>query len=190
MGGLARCLIHMARLYAPQARVGLHGSPWGTGRDVVSNRDQGLDVVAEAHALGDFLVGMGAGEGDFLAVDVSDRDAGYDEVVNHQDTWWDATNATLPHFAQALAWSKALSERVGLPVIWWQVPVGHSGLDDTRQRYRDNRVDYLLTHLQEVAQARVAGLLFGAGTGENTTPDTDDGNLVNRVRAASPPACQ
>ncbi len=184
MTGFARCLIKMVRKYAPNAKVGLHASPWGTSMDVVANANLSLDVKAEAEQLADFLAGLGAQDGDYIVADVSDRDAGWDQM-NGDDTWWDKTNATLPNFSQAFAWSKALAERLGMPVLWWQIPVGNEGLNDTYQKYRDNRVDYLLTHMDEVQAAHITGLFFGGGMSENTTPETDGGNLVNRVKASA-----
>ncbi len=188
MTGFARCLIKMVRKYAPNAKVGLHGSAWGTSMDVVNNVNPSLDLVAEANELADFLGDLGAEDGDYLVVDVSDRDAGWDQM-NGDDSWWDKTNATLPNFTQAFAWSKALAERLGKPVLWWQIPVGNEALDDTYQKYRDNRVDYLLTHMSEVQAAHIAGLFFGGGLGANTTPETDGGNLVAKVKSAAYPAC-
>lgn len=188
MTGFTRCLIKMVRKYAPNAKVGLHASAWGTNMDVVNNTNPSLDIDAEAQKLSDFLGDLGAGDGDYLVVDVSDRDAGWDEK-NGDDSWWDKTNATLPNFTQAFAWSKALAEHAQLPVIWWQIPVGNEALPNTNQKYRDNRVDYLLTHMGEVQAAHIAGLFFGGGMGENTTPETDNGNLVTRVKSASYPAC-
>jgi len=182
LAGFGRCMIHMVRLYAPNAKVSLHASGWGTNMDALSNSDSGFDVAAEAEKLADWLKQAGATDGDFIVADMSDRDAGYYQA-HGRDSWWDDTNATLPDFAQAFTWSKALAERLGKPVVWWQIPVGNMSLPDTYQQYRDNRVDYLFAHPAEIVAAHGAGILFGAGNGETTTPETDGGNLVARVVA-------
>lgn len=182
IAGLGRCMIAMARKYAPNAKVGLHGSGWGTKVDVLANDDAGLDVAAEAQKLGAFLKACGADGGDYVVIDPSDRDAGYYQSIG-RDTWWDATNATLPNFHQAFAWAKALGEAVGEPIVWWQVPVGNMSLGDTNQHWKDNRVDYLLTHMDEVAASHGAAVAFGAGAGDQTDPSTDGGNLVAKVQA-------
>jgi hypothetical protein len=181
IAGLGRCMIAMAHKHAPNARVGLHGSGWGTNQDVLQNRDAKLDVAAEARKLADFLVACGAGDSDFVATDPSDRDAGY-YAMQGQNRGWDATNATLPNFHQALAWATALAERAGKPIVWWQIPVGNPMLDNTPQHYQDNRVDYFLSHMNEVAAAHGVALMFGAGDGQQTTPETDGGHLVQLVK--------
>lgn len=180
--GLARCMIHMVRAYAPQARVGLHASAWGTKMDVFGNSDPGLDIAGEASKISTFLTELGAKEGDFIVIDPSDRDAGWDQSQG-QDTWWDDTNATIPNFTQAFAWTKAVAENLGLPAFYWQIPVGNMALGDTNDHWKDNRVDYFFAHTDQVVGAHVVGLLFGAGMGGMTTPETDGGNLVAKTIA-------
>ncbi|WP_426754947.1 hypothetical protein [Myxococcus sp. Y35] len=180
--GLGRCMIAMARKYAPNAKVGLHASPWATRIDVYLNTDASFDVAGEARKVADFLSQVGASETDFVVVEASDRDAGFYQSQG-EDVWWDATNATRPNFHQAFAWAKAVSEQLNLPNLWWQLPVGHMALPNTDMRWRDNRVDYFFSHLDEVAAAHSLGFSFGAGEGRQTTPETDNGNLVSRVRA-------
>ncbi len=180
--GLARCMIAMVRSYAPNAKVGLHASAWGTKIDVLGNTDPRLDVVGEAQKMATFLAALGAQDGDFIVTDVSDRDAGYYQSIG-RNTWWDASNATLPDFHQAFTWMKALAEAMKLPVLVWQIPVGNMSLDNTTGAWQDNRVDYFFAHMDEVAAAHIAGLFFGAGMGGMTTPETDGGNLLAKTTA-------
>ena len=182
VAGLGRCMIAMVRKYAPNARVGLHGPSWGTSIDVLSNTDPGFDVAGEARKLGRFLMACGAAEADFVAVDASDRDAGYYQSLG-QDTWWDATNATLPHFHQAFAWAKAIAEEVGKPIVWWQLPVGNLSQSDTNEHWKDNRVDYFFAHPDEIAAAHGVAMAFGSGMDGMTTPSTDGGNLIAKMKA-------
>ena len=192
IAGLGRCMIAMVRKYAPNARVGLHGSGWATRIDVLLNESPTLDVAGEAQKLGAFLVGCGADQADFVVVDASDRDAGYYASIG-QDRWWDATDTTLPDFAQAFAWARALAERVGRPVVWWQLPVGNLSLPNVSTEWQDNRVDYFFAHTAELAASHGAAMAFGAGAGGQTTPSTDGGNLVARTQAyaaaGGEPAC-
>ena len=181
--GFGRCLVAMTRKYAPNAKVGLHGSPWGTGIDVTGNRNASLDVAGEAKKLAAFLAKCGGAEADYVAVDASDRDADFYRLVLGQDRWWDQTNQTLPHFHQAFAWTKALAEALGKPVIFWQVPLGNAAQGNTKNHYKDNRVDTFFAHPDELAAAHVAGIFFGAGEGQQTTPESDGGNLISRVKA-------
>ncbi|AGC48350.1 hypothetical protein MYSTI_07078 [Myxococcus stipitatus DSM 14675] len=181
--GLSRCMIAMARKYAPNAKVGLHASPWATRIDVYTNTNTSFDVNSEARKVADFLLTLGAADTDFVVVEASDRDAGYYEQRQSENTWWDTGNTTLPHFHQAFGWARAISERLHKPNFWWQLPVGNMSLPNSDTKWRDNRVDYFFTHTAEVAASHAAGFSFGAGNDEQTTPETDNGNLANRVRA-------
>jgi hypothetical protein len=182
IAGFGRCIVGMTRKYAPNAKIGLHASSWATGVDATLNSDPTIDVRAEAAKVGAFLREAGAADGDFVAVDPSDRDAAWYEDQG-RDRWWDATNSALPDFEQALAWTGAVAEALGKPVVLWQVPVGNMTLSNTYQRWRDNRLDYYFDHLDEVVAAHGAGIAFGAGQGDQTNPSTDGGHLVARTKA-------
>ena len=175
-------MIAMARQYAPNAKVSLHASGWSTRISALYNTDPRFDVAAEARKVADFLLACGAGESDFVAVDVSDRDAGYYDTVG-RDTWWDAANEVLPHYHQGFTWGRALAERVGRPILWWQLPVGNMALPNVLEQWQDNRVDYFFAHPDEVANALGFGMGFGAGADGQSTPSTDGGNLLIRTQA-------
>jgi hypothetical protein len=180
--GFAKCLIHMVRVYAPKAKVGLHASAWGTNYDVFGNTNASLNLAGEIQKMVAFLTALGAKDGDFIVSDPSDRDAGYYQSQG-RNTWWDTANNKLPHFHQAFAWIKAVAEGLGLPVILWQIPVGNMSQTNTTDHWQDNRLEYFFAHMDEVAAAHVAGLFFGAGMGGMTTPETDGGVLVAKTKA-------
>lgn len=180
IAGLGQCVIKIVHDNAPNAKVGLHASGWATGFDALGNSDSGLDVVSEAQKLGDFLLAAGAADGDYIVADMSDRDAEYYESLG-QNRWWDDTNTTLPNFTQAFSWSKALAERLGKPVIWWQIPVGNMSLPGGNNQWKDNRLDYLFDHPAEVTASHGVGLFFGAGQGDQTTAESDGGHLISRT---------
>ena len=183
IAGLGRCMIAMARKYAPKVRIGLHASGWGTNMDVLANTSASFNVQAEAKKLAAFLVECGAATGDFLVADASDRDAGFYQVKMSRNTFWDATNATLPNFTQAFTWAKALAESAGTGVLWWQLPVGNMSLSNQANAWKDNRVDYFFGHTAELAASHSIGMVFGAGEGQQTTPESDGGNLVSKLNA-------
>ncbi|MBC7794404.1 MAG: hypothetical protein H7Z43_11930 [Clostridia bacterium] len=184
--GFGRCLIKMTRQYAPNTLVGLHASGWASKIDVLMNGDVNLDVSAEAGKTSAWLKAVGAAEGDFIVGDMCDRDAGYYETQLGTNKWWN-TNATLPNFTQALTWGKAISNGVGLPLIWWQTPLGNMSQTNKPDHYKDNRVDYLFAHMNDVAASGVVALLFGTGKDDQTEPDLgangDNGNFVAKVNA-------
>ena len=164
--GLASCLVAMARKYAPNAAVGLHLSCF----DWESNLQKCVKDYQD----------LGAQRADFLVTDVTDRDAGWYALPAHggRDTFWTDQKA-----AAALRFYKTMAEAVGRPVVLWQIPVGNMAQNNTLNHYRDDKVDWLFAHLSQVANAHVAGLLFGAGQQEQTSVETDGGNLINKTIA-------
>src|SRR5262249_7684757 len=67
IAGLGHCFLHIARKYAPNAKVSLHASGWSTKMDALSNTNASLDVGAEAQKTAAFLRACGADEMDFVA---------------------------------------------------------------------------------------------------------------------------
>lgn len=163
--GLARCMIAMTRKYAQNASVGLHASPWG------------FATSGDGTATGNFMVALGARDGDFVVTDPADRDAGYYSSLG-QDRWWSDADA-----AKYLSWSKTVADTVGLPTVMWQIPLGNKAQNNTVNHWQDNRLDYLFAHLADVTGAGIVALLFGAGMPDQTTPETDGGNLITKTKA-------
>jgi hypothetical protein len=195
IGGMGQCLISMVRKYAPSALVGLSASAW----NIAGNTNTKTDVTTDAKSLATFLAACGQSNADFIAVETSDRDAGYYQTVESQDNWWDATDAKLPDYAQDLTWVKALTEALGTPALYWQTPLGNASQNNAADHYQDNRVDYFFggsaagvesaapttvpAHWSELAAAHVIGVAFGAGAGDQTTPDSDGGYLVSKTKS-------
>lgn len=164
--GLARCLIAMAHKYAPNTAVGLHLSCF--------------DWQTNTQACGKDYANLGAQYADFLVSDVSDRDAGWYAQPAHggYNNFWTDQKA-----AAALAFYELMADSVGKPVVLWQIPVGNMAQNNTLNHYQDDKVDWLLGHLDQVAKAHVAALLFGAGQQEQTSVETDGGNLISKTIA-------
>ncbi|WP_308402698.1 RICIN domain-containing protein [Streptomyces sp. AC550_RSS872] len=162
--GLSRCLIDMARKYAPNSGVGLHLSCW----DWQTNLQDCINDYKE----------LGAKNADFLVSDVVDRDAGWYAKPEHgsKNTFWTDQKAT----AELGFWKK-MAEAVGKPVALWQIPVGNMAQNNTTNHYKDDKVDWLFGHMDQVAKSHIVALLFGAGWQEQTTVESDGGNLINKT---------
>ena len=180
--GLAQCMIALTRKYAPHAKVGLHASEWGTQIDVFSNTDASLDIATLASKQAAFFTALGIHQADFLAVDASDRDAQYYESLDRAHGW-DATNKKLPDFTQAFSFVGAVADKTGMPVIWWQTPVGNELESGGTDHWRDNRVDYFFHHSNELAASGAFAAVFGAGAAGQSTPESDGGVLVSTMKA-------
>lgn len=159
--GLAHCLVTMARKYAPNLGVGMHASCF--------------DFQTDPQGCVNFLKDITTGA-DFMVGDIADRDAAWYDLQGKHWFWWDGTKG-----AEALAFYKLITEGTGKPLVLWQIPVGNMNLDNTVNHYRDDKVDYLFSHMDQVADAHIAALLFGAGHNEQTAPETDGGNLINKT---------
>ncbi|WP_240802024.1 RICIN domain-containing protein [Streptomyces sp. A1136] len=164
--GLAQCLISMAHKYAPNAGVGLHLTCFDWQQNTAKCTKDYAD--------------LGASNADFLVSDVTDRDAGWYALPAHgsRDTFWNDQKG----FA-ALTFYKTMSESVGKPVVLWQIPLGNMAGNNTPGHFKDDKVDWFFSHMDQVANAHVGALLFGAGWSEQTTPETDGRNLINKTIA-------
>ncbi|HEX3849637.1 MAG TPA: hypothetical protein VHW01_01650 [Polyangiaceae bacterium] len=170
--GMGHCLVKLGRMYAPKAVIGFHVSSWG---------------ASDPNAIVTFMKAVGADKGDLLFTDMLDRDAGcYEAGTDCQKkggVYWDETNQTSPNFHDNQAWTKTVTTGLGLPMMWWQVPFGAPSTTQggTTSHYRDNRVHYMFSHIQEFIDAGGVGAVFGAGADKQTTPATDGGQFKTAV---------
>ena len=185
--GLTRCVVAIARAVHPDTRISFAASAWGAWWDPL---DPSADIEARAREVGVFLRAVGADDTDFVAVETLDRDAGFWETNgggpscsvtdgSRGPVYWDATNASLPNFAQHLRWVGALTDELQLPALWWQTPLGvpSDTCGGTDEHYRDNRVRYFFDHVDELIDAGGAGATFGTGAGQQTHVGSDGGQF-------------
>ena len=106
----------------------------------------------------------------------------------NQSRWWDRNNISFPNFTR---WERYLSEARGVagnkPILLWQVPVGNQyfrTVDNSDHHYQDNRGEYFFGHIPELVQVGIIGIMFGAGSADNTT-NNDSGDGVTNP----PPMC-
>jgi hypothetical protein len=178
--GLLTCMVHLGRTFAPQVKIGFAASMWGYW---YNPNDPKVDVTPYGQVHADFLLSVGAGLTDLIVVETSDRDAGFLEAQNGgkaDHIYWDVSNVALPNFHQHFKWVKAITERLQKPAVWWQTPLGVPSEvpGGTAEHYRDNRVAYFFSHVEELAAAGGAGMAFGTGAAGQTTIKTDGGQFA------------
>lgn len=176
VAGLAGCLVRMARKYAPKVYVGF---PPAQFDDIAANE------------LNYFKL-LGADKADFVVKQTLDRDIGCIEAaytvggancsrlqVGQSLKIWDESNATSPNFTEHFANTKTFSTGLGLPVIWWQTPMGVPSATAGGQAlaFRDNRMRYFLSHSSELVNAGGVGVVFSPGHVSQTNLDTDGGQF-------------
>jgi hypothetical protein len=175
VSGLGQCVIRLGHLRAPRAVIGLAASQWAGPPD--------------EHAA--FLLSVGADSGDLLVVETLDRDAGCFE--SGTDPWctrldgpwyWDPLDVARPNFADHLAHVSVYSATLERPLLWWQMPLGlPSELPGNPGSYRDNRVRYLFDHPDRFVAAGGLGAVFGPGSPNQTTLETDGGQFAQALAA-------
>jgi hypothetical protein len=176
VSGMARCWVKLARDNAPKVVIGLHASEWAAG---------------SGNEVGAFLNELGAAETDIVVIDVLDRDAGCFEdaklpqCMRAGKFYLDETNQTSPNYAERLSFAKQIHDTTGKPILWWQLPFGvpSDTPGGTAGHFRDNKVRYLFSHVQEFVDAGGLGATFGTGAGEQTFITTDGGQFENAVAA-------
>jgi hypothetical protein len=182
--GLAGCLMTLGRTYAPKAKIGFPPSFWGR----------------DATTVGNFMLKVGADKADFMVAQTSDRDAGCFEVASppaecagrgNGPFYWDETNVATPNFHQDLdAWSAVRRTLGNLPILYWQTPMGVPSATPggTPGHFRDNHVQYMLTHPTEYTAAGVFAIVFSGGGSTSASITTDGGQFARLFQAylASP----
>jgi hypothetical protein len=167
--GFGQALLHMRDLYAPNAMLAVHASPWSNGGDIASSTNPGMNVVTIADATAAFL--MSAGNWDVVFNDLDDHDAGWWEAQGF-NRWWDTTNTAFPNFTRYLAWVAELKLKTGRQQVAWQVPVGNQyflTMNNTCGHYQDNVAPYFIAHPTDLFNAGLVAVLFGAGNSCQTT---------------------
>ena len=176
LSGMARCWVQLARDNAPKVLIGLHASEWAAG--------SGTEV-------GDFLNKLGADETDLVVIDMLDRDAGCFEdgklpqCMRAGEFYLDETNTKSPNYSERLSFAKQVHDATGKPILWWQLPFGvpSDKPGGTAGHFRDNKVHYVFSHIQELVDAGGLGAAFGTGADAQTFVTTDGGQFQKAVKA-------
>jgi hypothetical protein len=187
--GMLECMIKLGRTHAPKTKIGFHASAWGDWYDsATSTPDQ---IRQKGTSVGNFLRACGSDLTDYVTLEMTDRDAGFQEAtLGCKNCYLDDTNKTKPNFEDHFIWVKSIADSTNKPILYWQMPFGVPS--DTRggydYHYRDNRVRYFFSHTQNVVDVGAFGVVFGAGADKQTTPETDGGQFKRAMDAylASP----
>jgi len=192
--GFAYALLKLRDLYAPNAILAIHASPWGSGVDIGSDTRSSVSATAEADTTATFLNSAGVASNpygstwDLVFNDVDDHDAGWWEKQGAA-RWWDPSNVHFPNFTRYLAWVGELHAKTGVPQVVWQVPVGNQyylTMNNTCGHYQDNIGPYFIAHASDLYAAGLIAVLFGAGNScqTNNTDARADG-VTNNGGAAT-----
>jgi len=170
--GVGMCLLSMGRWHAPKALLGFPPAFWNASPDVIAKEMQAV----------------GADRADFIVAQTSDRDAGCLESAAVAECtgrtgpfYRDENNVNTPNFhqeqAQWSAYRTALGN--GLPILWWQTPLGvpSDTPGGTPGHYRDDHADYMLKYPWEYGGMSTFAIVFSGGGTYSTSISTDGGQF-------------
>jgi hypothetical protein len=172
--GFNEALLHLRDLYAPNVLLGFDISPWATGQDIGLSTDPSLDGAALGRQVGEFARSSGGGTFDVLFSNPLDRDAGQYKAQFGQNRWWDRLNVRYPNFNRWQSYLGGAISTYGKPMLLWQVPMGNQyfqTMNNTPGHFQDNRAEYIFSHVDELRQIGIIGVMFGAGNAGNSSQD-------------------
>jgi hypothetical protein len=197
--GMAQGMIRTVKRFAPDGYAGVlmshwtpdsyaceppdgpnssFGLPWRTPADVDCAADRNI-------AFANKLLGTGADRGDFIGVEKNGHSAGYwyrlaetKDDFSRRYYWNDEQNANW------LRWCKRLGQGVDLPLLGWQISIGHMGLPNAcapgplaaasgpavetgNCAFEDTFFPYFFAHVPAFLDAGFIGFLVGKGLGDD-----------------------
>ena len=170
--GLARAVVRLRDLYAPNVLLAYQLSYWGTNHDPLIEKPSDATVDAYAARSATFFNALGA-RFDLSFAEFSDRDAGLASAQSGGSNarWWYAAD-----FARNVRYLAKFSALTQKRIVMWQIPLGNTkmrAVNNTDRHYQDNKVEWLLddpgrVNLGAYARAGVVAFLFGSGGGPST----------------------
>ena len=204
--GFNQALLKLRDLYAPNVRLAFHVSNWATLYDLNSATSPTLDANALGTKAGQFAAASGTSwtDGttstyDLIFNDVANRDAAYYTYVQHKPRFWDRDNVVFPNFHRWEDYVRAVTTAAGVKAMVWQVPMGNQyfrTVNNTAGHWQDNKVEYIFSHVTELRDAGIVGVLFGTTIAdatknydENLDAVTNPPAICNSDGSSSGPIC-
>lgn len=167
----AATFVRLRNALAPNVLLAYHMSEWGTGHDIVVEKPSDTVVNAYAAQSAAFYRSLGV-HFDVTFTDISDRDAGFYQYVDHNPQIWFAS----ADFARMVLYDRTFVRLAKTRLVIWQIPLGNTVMraeNNTWDHYQDNRVQWFLgtagrKHIKVLTAAGVIALLFGRGADGNT----------------------
>lgn len=190
--GVAQGIIRTVHTFAPDAFTGVLTSHWSVIPTVGWHVD-GL-VWAQDTAINESirknvawfskLLGTGQDRGDFIGVEKYGCGAGWYKVNNGSSRYYWGDQ----QMRNYLRWSKELGKGLNLPVVGWQISIGHIPLPNVTKNadydnsYEDTFFPYFFTHVNEFLDAGFIGFLAGKGikNGDSDFSNETEGEVADR----------
>jgi hypothetical protein len=193
LSNLPGAIIKTLKLSDPDCYAGILMAFWAykpencTALMIFQNAQDRIDSAAMAEArFVDTLLRATPYRGDFLGVEKNGSDAGYWKVQDSLQGTTGTVFARGPMYywndednSQWIGFSKMLGQYVNLPLLGWQISLGHEGLPNTDNRFEDTFFPYFFDHTDEYIKAGFIGMLAGCanqGRGTVATIDAQSGD--------------
>jgi hypothetical protein len=124
------------------------------------------------------LLGTTAFRGDFLGVEKNGTDLGCWKVMSPPSVYATTLNWNDQANSKWIGFSKTLGVAVGLPLLGWQISIGHTGLSNAVNEYEDTFFPYFFAHPQDYINAGFVGMMAGCANQDKGTVATIDVNAV------------
>lgn len=196
--GLAKAMVRILKHYAPDSYAGFLMATWApwSGNDArgmvywtPAAIEQSASQISDMY---NKLVGPPGGpdRGDFLGVEKNGHSAGYWLYANAQKTdkwyWQDQQHQNW------LSWAKSMAQKVDLPLLGWQISIGHMGLSNQcltgplgastggpaatgNCAFEDTFFPYFFAHTKDFMDAGFIGMMVGKGLADDTDYGTQAG---------------
>ncbi len=181
LSNLPGAIIKTIKHHDPDAFAGILMAFWawkpgkGTSIGLFQDTQENIDIAAREEAkFVNKLLGSTPYRGDFLGMEKNGTDLGSWKEIGHvQGTYldWDDDDN-----AQWLGLSKYIAEQADLPLLGWQISIGHEGLPNVKHQYEDTFYPYFFSHVQDFIDAGFIGLMGGCanqGKGTAATVNAD-----------------
>lgn len=160
---LPGAIIKTLKTVDPESYAGILIGFWGfqptttTGIGLFTNSSDVIGTAArETARFANALLSSTPYRGDFAGLEKNGQDMGYwAGTYKTAFDWDDRQNGDWVKFA------KSISDSTQLPMIGWQISIGHRGLPNTLNAFEDSFFPYFFTHTQEFMDAGVIGMLAG-----------------------------
>lgn len=168
IAGMTQAILKIFRTYAPDAEVGFHMNHWAVfpegcnGSKMVDFTEPCLEksAIEVNQFYEDLFGGPNADKGNYVVVEKYGLDAFAPGTAGGSATWnWNDTQN-----ANWVKWSAYVSQKTNMPLIGWQIPIGNSTLNNTKNSYKDSFMEYFFAHPKDFVNANIKGLLLGRGT--------------------------
>ncbi len=124
------------------------------------------------------LLGTTAYRGDFLGVEKNGTDLGCWKVISPPSVYATTLNWDDQGNGRWINFSKTLAQSVDLPLLGWQISIGHPGLPNIDNEYEDTFLPYFFDHVSEYLNGGFIGMLAGCANQDKGTVASIDVNAV------------